>query len=483
MSKILQANQLFQQGRLTEAEQIYRELLRTNPKDIDALWGLGKVALALDSYRASYDIFTRCVNLVANVPQLWLSLASACERLKRYTEAEQALVRAVELNPVFLPSLQAIAVFYCQSNQRDIANKYLDDLIKIHPENCQAFALKVRIKSQLDFDDYTDYMLEKVKGNSNCLNSQEQILLHYAFAQLFQQAGKFKEAFFHFQQANDTQRSLVTFSVADMQSYFACLIDTFSIELLTRFSSPAVSQKTSLTPIFIVGQPRSGSTLLEHMLSAHSDIDSAGELPFIAGDIAQGIAQLTGQEFPFACQKLTIKQCELLGQHYLKNMQTIAPNANFIIDKMPANYQSIGLIKIILPQAKVIHISRDAKDVTWSIFSNYFEANEPYFCSFEEIAQYHQNYQQIMAHWQKVLPEFFHSVSYDILVKNPQEVLSKVLAFCGLTYQTSCLDFAQQEGYVATLSDVQLREGLQAKRTKAWKNYEALLPICFHDLI
>jgi len=480
MSLVVKANQFFHNGQIKQAEQLYRQLLKQNPNDIDALWGLGKVALAFDSYQASYDIFGRCVELVPKIPQLWLSFAQACERLRRFEKAEKALVHAYQLKQDYLPSLQALAVFYCQSNQLDKANKYLDVIVHREPDNIQAFALKVRIKSQEGLSGYAKSMLDKLTQNN--LSHNEQVLLHYAFAQLYQQTGDLEQAFFHFKQANDKQRSSTSFSVADMEDYFASLIEIFSKELIKHVANNETIATANLTPIFIVGQPRSGSTLLEQMLSAHSDISTAGELPFLAGDIAQGIHQITGQEFPFGCQKLTAEQCSSLGQHYLNNMQTLAPNAKFIIDKMPANYQSIGLIKQILPQAKIIHIRRDVKDVSWSIFTNHFAANEPYFCSLDEIAQYHTIYQQVMSHWQNVLPDFVHHVNYEDLVKNPSTVLTDILAFCGLDFKSACLDFSDKERYISTLSDVQLRTGLQANRTKAWQVYEKYLPDCFNEL-
>lgn len=483
MSLIVKANQLLQHGKVKQAEPLYRQLLRQNPNDIDALWGLGKVALAFNSYQASYDIFSRCIALVPKVPQLWLSFAQACERLRRFDEMEQTLVHAYQLKQDYLPTLEALAIFYCQSNKLDKANEYLNTITRCNPENIKVFALKVRIKSQEGLNDYSTMMLEKLSQGNNNISHHEKILLHYAFAQLFSQTGDIEQAFFHFKQANDEQRSGINFSVIDMQDYFASLIETFSVELIDRFTNYELVESSSLTPIFIVGQPRSGSTLLEQMLSAHSDISTAGELPFLAGDIAQGIVQITGKEFPLGCKQLTVEQCQSLGKHYLSSMQTLAPQSKFIIDKMPANYQSVGLIKMLLPQAKIIHISRDARDVSWSIFTNNFAENEPYFCSLEEIIQYHQIYFQVMNHWQNVLPDFVHNISYEELVRKPTEVLTGVLQFCGLNFQSACLDFSEQERYIATLSDVQLRTGLQANRTKAWQVYEAYLPTCFNELI
>jgi len=487
MSLINQANLLLQKGQVKQAEPLYRQLLKQNPNDIDAMWGLGKVALALDGYQASYDIFNRCVQLAANMPPLWLSLAQSCQKLHRFEQAEQSLLKAYSIKKDYTPSLLALAIFYCQSNELSKAQKYLDELCTIEPEHVRAFCLKVRMNMQNVLDKYTQNFLVKLTSEETSLSHQDQVLLHYAFAQLSQQSKDYKQAYHHFTQANKLQKSQVSFSVADMQDYFSQLIDTFSAKYLDIIKreqalNAQASGEPVLTPIFIVGQPRSGSTLLEQMLISHSDISSAGELPFLAGDIAQGIYQLTNKEFPEGCKQLTEKKCESLGQHYLTNMQTLAPNAKFIIDKMPANYQSIGLIKMILPHAKIIHISRAVKDVSWSIFTNHFDAPEPYFCSLSEIALYHKNYQQVMSHWQQVIPEFIHHINYESLVAAPKEELTKLFYFCSLSFQDKCLRFSNEQRHIDTLSDVQLRNGLKRNESSAWLPYQEYLPDCFNDL-
>jgi len=498
MSLIDQANLLLQKKQIQQAEQLYRQLLAQNSNDIDALWGLGKVALALDSYQASYDIFNRCVQLSAHMPPLWLSLAQSCQKLHRFDQAEQALVKAYAIKKDYSPSILALIVFYSQSNQLGKAKKYFKALFHIDPDNVRAFCLKIRVKEYNELNEYTQKFLTKLTAQEIVFSHQEQILLHYAFAQLFQQSKDYKQAFHHFTQANKLQKSQISFSVADMQDYFSQLTCTFSTTFIdkikqeqalssqdsnTQILDTQASNEPSFIPIFIVGQPRSGSTLLEQMLISHSDISSAGELPFLAGDIAQGIFQLTKQEFPEGCKHLTLKQCESLGQHYLTNMQAIAPNAKFIIDKMPANYQSIGLIKMILPQAKIIHISRAVKDVSWSIFTNHFDAPEPYFCSLTEIAYYHKNYQQVMSHWQQVLPEFIHHISYESLVASPTEELTKLLNFCSLSFQEECSSFSNEQRHIDTLSDVQLRSGLNSSVTTAWLPYKEYLPAYFDVLM
>ena len=149
---------------------------------------------------------------------------------------------------------------------------------------------------------------------------------------------------------------------------------------------------------------------------------------------------------------------------------------------MPANYQSIGLIKLILPQAKIIHITRDPIDVSWSIFNNHFESLEPNFCSLTEIGQYHHLYQKIMDNWQAVLPTFIHQISYEKLVETPEVEITKVLAFCKLEFQSNCLSMAGPKRYIRTLSDIQLREGIQKNNEKKWLPYNKHLQPLFDAL-
>jgi len=272
-----------------------------------------------------------------------------------------------------------------------------------------------------------------------------------------------------------------------MNNFFDSIIENFAnIDLLFKHSRQTPSTNNSindLIPIFIVGQPRSGSTLLEQMLIGHSDIATAGELPFLAGDIAQGVYQITGKHFPQGCKELTSKQCEVLGQHYLKSIKNIAPSAKFVIDKMPANYQSIGLIKMILPKAKIIHITRDTVDVSWSIFKNFFSSPEPYFCSLTEIGQYHHCYKKVMSFWQQEIPEFIYGINYQDLVSDTEIELKKLLMFIGLDFQAQCLELNTQSRYIGTLSDIQLRKGVSVAKKMAWKPYEPYLKSLFKALL
>lgn len=488
MPNIELAEQYFQQGNFVKAGQVYQQMLMNDKHDISALWGLGNVAIATNSYQRAYDIFQRCISLNAQSPQLYLSSAQACIHLTLFKQAEQLLIKAYQLNPKLTSTLFKLATFYCESGNYEECCKYIEEWRIIEPDSISAFGLLVRLnKLSLGDDQNIDYITRmqlKLNDSFEQITKQQQITLNYSFAELNHKAKQYNKAFSYFERANNLQRASIDFSVNDMKSYFKSLINVFDQSLFETYQTLKNEEKIqhSLTPIFIVGQPRTGSTLLEQMLLGHEKISSGGELAFLAGDIAQGIYQLTGKEFPEACSLLNSTQCDQLAAHYLKNLQTLDPSANYIIDKMPANFQSIGLIKMLMPHAKVIHITRDPIDVSWSIFRNNFESLEPYFCSLPEIAQYHQLYQSVMAHWEEVIPDFFHTVSYDNLVSNPEKEIKNILSFCQLDFQDNCLGFSQETRHIRTLSDVQLREGIVNNRTNSWLPYKAFLKPLFDAL-
>jgi len=488
MSNIELANQYFQQGDFHKAGQLYRQLLMENKQNISALWGLGNVALASNSYQRAFDIFDRCLSLNSNLPQLYLSSAQASIHLTLFDEAEQALLSAYRLNATFIPTLFKLATYYCESGDYESSQKYIAEWQTIEPDNITAFGLLVRInKLSLNDDKNTDYiarMQQKLCSSANKSPKKEQVTLNFSFAELYHNTQQYQQAFTHFDLANKLQRKSIDFTVSDMQGYFSDLINVFNQDLFESrlFSSKNSVKKPALTPIFIVGQPRSGSTLLEQMLIGHSKICSGGELPFLAGDIAQGAYQLTGKHFPDACRLLNKSHCEQLSEHYLKNLQSLAPSASYIIDKMPANYQSIGLIKMLMPHAKIIHVTRNPIDVSWSIFRNHFESLEPYFCSLPEIAQYHQLYQTVMNHWDKLIPSFIHTVAYEDLIMTPELEIKKALAFCQLNPEENCFNISSEKRHIRTLSDVQLRAGINQNRVRSWLPYKEFLAPLFNAL-
>ena len=171
-------------------------------------------------------------------------------------------------------------------------------------------------------------------------------------------------------------------------------------------------------------------------------------------------------------------QLEELAAVYFNAVLACAPHRPFIIDKLPANFQSVGLISMLAPDAKIINMRRHPLDVGFSIYKNFFNENEPYFCALDEIGEYRRFYEDIMAHWRAVLPGFVHEVRYEDLVARPKEIVSEALAFCGLEWQDACLEYHKARRHVQTLSETQVRQKLSSARVGAATAYaERLKPL------
>lgn len=237
-----------------------------------------------------------------------------------------------------------------------------------------------------------------------------------------------------------------------------------------------------LTPIFIVGMPRTGSTLLEQMLSSHTEIESAGEVSYIGQNVVLKIQQITGQAYPLGIESLNKKQLKKLGDGYLKQLQKHHPHARYIIDKLPANFQSIGLINKILPHAQIINLTRNPLATGLSIYRNYFAENEPYFCDLSEFSEYYLAYLELIFHWEKILAVQVTTIAYENLIATPKRHIKKILESCDLSWQNACLDYYKSPKQVLTLSATQVQQPLYESSLHNWKNYQQFLAVIDNKL-
>jgi len=257
-----------------------------------------------------------------------------------------------------------------------------------------------------------------------------------------------------------------------LQPFFGQLEKSFASP--HKFSIENVSSN-QLKPIFILGLPRSGSTLLEQMMANHLEIETAGEVNYLSSEVVTQLQKMTGKPYPLDIDKLSSKQYQQLGKIYLSELKKHHPNSEYIIDKLPSNFQSLGLIKRILPDAVVIHITRQPEAVAISIFANYFAENEPYFCDLNEFAEYYVSYKKLMDFWKEEQQDNFLEISYETLVLSPKKAITKLLESFGLHWQERCLDFHTNSRTITTLSSNQVRKPLYKSSLNQWKHYQEFL--------
>jgi hypothetical protein len=223
--------------------------------------------------------------------------------------------------------------------------------------------------------------------------------------------------------------------------------------------------------------PRSGSSLVEQILASHAQVFGAGELKLLPSLCAQG-AQRRGQHFPDYFQDLSAPEWQELGREYLDALRQKAPDAARITDKMPQNFRFVGVISIILPQAKLIHCRRNPLDNCWSIYKNLFADGHPYAYDLQELGRFYRFYCALMQHWNAVLPGRIYDLSYEQLIANPQTEIKALLEFCDLPFDQRCVDFHRHERAVNTMSAAQVKRPINKDSIERWSAYkEHLAPL------
>jgi hypothetical protein len=308
--------------------------------------------------------------------------------------------------------------------------------------------------------------------SSKGISQQDSIQLAFALGKAHEDLGNFDKSMQFVMQAAGLKRSSIDYSISESRAKFEKIRAVFTTDFFSKNADTGVHDQT---PIFILGMPRSGTSLVEQILASHPDCFGAGEISdlAIACDSATDAA-LQGQapSFPDGLSQLQADAFADMGRQYLARIRHYSPDAKFITDKMPHNFLRIGLIKTILPDAKIIHCRRDPMDNCLSIFKTYLVSGHRYSYDLSELGQYYKLYQALMAYWQDCLPGFIYDQSYEDLVKSPEQQVSRLLQHCGLAWNDDCLNFHQTRRKIGTASSAQVSRPIYRKSVKLWQQYE-----------
>jgi len=291
--------------------------------------------------------------------------------------------------------------------------------------------------------------------------------LGFALGKAYEDLADDQKAFSFITEANRLKRSTYTYSTSDDAAFFSRIAASFDASLFTGLAHAGCVDERS---VFIVGMPRSGTSLVEQILSSHPQVFGAGELTDL-GRVIETLCQDRGG-YPAAVSRLQPGDLAVSGQAYVDQVRERAPDARRIIDKMPQNFLYVGMIRLLLPNARVIHCQREPMDTCFSIFKHGFLNLHSYAYDQQELGSYYWLYQQLMAHWRDVLPGFMYELNYEALVANQELETHRLLEYCGLSWDDACLSFHKTERVVRTASTTQVRRPIYTDSVKRWKRFE-----------
>jgi hypothetical protein len=293
----------------------------------------------------------------------------------------------------------------------------------------------------------------------------------FALGKAWEDRGDYARAWGYYADGNAKRRQDEWYDPVNTEVLHDAIREVFNEKLLAR---RAGSGDPDPAPIFIVGLPRSGSTLLEQILASHSQVEGTAELPYIGRVAASlNLNRADGVNYPAAVRELDASHLRTLGQDYLRYAQLHRRRGTLhFIDKMPNNFPHLGLISLILPNARIIDARRDPLDTCVSCFRQLFARGQPFTYDLVDIGEYYLQYRKMMDHWQAVLPGRVLTVQYEELVGDFEKQVRRLLDYCGLPFEENCLRFHETERPVRTASSEQVRRPINAEAIGRWRHYE-----------
>ena len=512
--QIQSAVDVYKSGDLTKAESLCKKLIEANPK-VDFLYNLlglilagqGNIRTAIEyynkaininpnfampynnlgllyvnhkfDYKKAENLYKKSISLDPKILEAQNNLGSLYNTLNKFEEAIDCYKKAMLINPKIEYIHHNIANVYLAIGNFAEAKKHFKESIKLNPNYSNSHRSLSRLTKYTDKEEHFN-ALKKLYKNTDINDVENKINISFALGKAYEDIKDFDKSFTFYKEANAICRKKVDFSLKLEEKQFQEIKDTFVRKLYEKYQN---SGNSDSSPIFILGMPRSGTTLIEQILSSHPKVFGAGEVEFIPDLIKKNFGNNNLNLFFKEVVDFNKNSLKKIGEDYIIKMKEISNNSEISTDKLPRNFLSIGLIKLILPKSKIIHCYRNPKDNCLSIFKNHFPAGRiNYAYDLDEIVKYYNLYCDLMNYWNNLLPNFIHNIKYENLIYNTEVEIINLLKFCDLNWSDNCLNFHMNRKPIKTASDIQARSKIYSNSIDFWKNYEKYLNEYFAKL-
>ena len=463
-------NALLALEEFARADAAFREAIRLRPDYVEALEGRARCTQERHQLEEA-EACARQALARQERPATWV-LLGGIHAEQGYTEKAQAAYdRALELQHDLVSAWMGKGHLLMEIGKLDQAEACFQRALALEPAATPPRLALAQVRKTRPGDDNFAALQDIAAGIAD-MPPTRAIPLHFALGKCYDDLKRHDEAFPHFLAGAGLKRQRLEYSAENNRLIVENLRRQFTPDTLRRLSGAG---NPSATPIFVLGMPRSGTTLTETILASHPDVHGAGELP----DLLRLIGQELGEPavgYPLSVQWMTPAHVTSLGDRYVTQLMQRAPDSPRITDKMPANYLGLGMIHLMLPNAKIVHVRRNPVDTCLSGFTKLFNRSQPHSYDLRELGRHYRDYLDIMAHWREVLPPgAFYELQYEDLVAHQEEESRKLLAYCGLEWNEACLTPHQTERTVKTASITQVRQPVYTSSVERWRVYEKFL--------
>jgi tetratricopeptide (TPR) repeat protein len=487
------------------AEERFREILRTDPSHVEALCGLAALSIAAGVPKDAERLLRHALKQSAHHPLIWRGLSQALLSLGELEEAAAAARRLTKIEPENPQSWTTIGAASTRLLRQEEALEAYEQAARLKPEEARlpltmghiyktlgrraeserAYHAALGINASLgeaywSLADLKNYLFsdQEIASMQNLLtqegaNRANTAQVHFALGRAFEQRAEYTEAFEHYARGNALRRLDAPFDIEQFEQRSARICGFFDAAFL---AARAGSGEPSTAPIFIVGLPRSGSTLVEQILASHSRVEGTMELPNIISITHQFDDMVPGRDgYPETVGTAPFGIFAELGRRYLKETEPLRKGREHFTDKLPNNFSHVGLIHLLLPRAAIIDARRHPMDACFSTFKQHFAEGQTFSYDLGDLGRYYRGYLSLMDHWDRVLPGKVLHLQYEDLVAEPESQIRRLLAHCRLPFEEACLAFHETRRSVRTASAEQVRQPLYASAVGYWRHFEQQL--------
>ena len=458
-------------GRKSEAVDANQTAVALSPQDAAAHYNLGitlKELGRLDEAEASY---TQAIALKPDFAEAHSNLGYTLQELGRLDEAEASFTQAIALKPDYAEAHSNLGITLKELGRLDEAEASFTQAIALKPDFAEAHMMLTSMK-KFDAQDEQYSKMQELYFNED-IPEEQRCHINFGLAKACEDLGNFEQAFTHYGEGNVLRKKILNYDINQDVELFKQIKSNYS--QIAHISLEPDKLSKNLMPVFIVGMPRSGTTLVEQIVSSHSQVTGAGELNFAAqfgSEIATGITEANNESL-----------FDFRGE-YLDKLQNVS-NGNLIItDKMPQNFRFIGLLAAAFPEAKIIHVKRNPAAVCWANYKQYFVSKSIGYCyALDDVISYHKLYENLMEFWANTLSNRIYKLDYEQLTVNQESETRQLIDYLGLDWDENCLSPQNNTRSVATASNVQVRKKVYRGSSEHWKKYQPFLNGAFDELL
>ena len=451
-------------GKNDDAFSCYEKAININHAYPQAHNNIGMISLKNRELDLAVKNFEWAVAYNPNYAEAHNNLGATFQELMLYERAKEQYEKAIAINPRFAQALNNLGATCEIFGLKDLALDNYNNAIKEDPSYCEAHRNLSAIKKYKKNDPQI-YQLESLYSNIN-LTKPDKKNLSFALAKVYEDLGENEKFFKFLNEGNNLRKQELNYSFTSSNN--------FHLSLLKAFKSPPkiISQnqknKSTIRPIFVLGMPRSGTTLVEQIISSHHEVYGAGEL----NNLKKFATPIFLNHANSKNKVISDEDILSLRNNYLDSLSEINFKEKIMTDKMPINFRLIGFILSAIPEAKIVHVKRDARATCWSNYKHYFSSGNGFTFDQEDLSKFYGLYKEIMDFWHKLFPNKIYDLNYEKLTKNQKKETEKLLKYCELDWDKKCLEFHKNDRGIKTASASQVRQKMYQGSSEAWKQYE-----------